>query len=350
MNDTIRPWLDKLEKAIDLDWERQKVRDWKHVLDFKPVEGGFEVYRSACGQSPCEWPSIPINKAIADPDKMLLRELAGVYAVVCRRTHHLPNIRCNYGTCILPSLFGPEIFWMEDHQDILPTNWPVGEAAIDRLLDAGIPDLNNGFGRQVFETAEFFQQALQPYPKIREVLWIYHPDLQGPIDVVELLWGSEMFYAFYDQPDRIKAMTDLVTRTYIAFLKRWMQIVPPRERDCCAHWGRLWKGHVVLRDDSIVNLSNAMYREFVKPYDERILQEFEGGGIHFCGHVDHCIDSLTESDWLTAINPSQPHLNDMRKIHSAAVGKGIILDCPKSPHMGDLDVTRGVVFSSVADE
>ena len=50
------------------------------------------------------------------------------------------------------------------------------------------------------------------------------------------------------------------------------------------------------------------------------------------------------------INPSQPHLNDMRKIHTASVGKGIILDCPKSRHMAGLDATRGVVFSSVADD
>lgn len=346
MNATLTPWLEKLEKAIDLDWERQKLRIWRHILDFKPVDDCFEVYRSAGGQTPDEWPVILINDAMTDPQKMLLRELRAVYSVVCQRTYHIPNIRSNYGTCILPSLFGTETFWMEDSLDTLPTNKPMGEAGIDRLIDRGIPDLNNGFGRQVFETAEYFKEALAPYPKIREVVWIYHPDLQGPIDVVELLWGSEMFYAFYDQPQKVKAITELVTQTYIRFLKRWHEIVPPRDNAYSAHWGRLWKGHVVLRDDSIVNLSSEMYQEFVKPYDERILQEFEGGGIHFCGHVDHCIDEMTDSNWLMAINPSQPHLNDMRKIHKASVGKGIILDCPRSSHLAGLDATRGVVFSS----
>lgn len=350
MNETAKPWLETLERAIDLDWERQKLRIWKHVLDFRPVEDCFEVYRAAEGHKPGDWPSIRINQAIADPARMLLRELGGVYGVVCQRAYHVPNIRSNYGTCILPSLFGAETFWMEDSQDTLPTNKPLGEAVIDRLLDAGVPDLNKGFGRQVFETAEYFQEALKPYPKLREAVWIYHPDLQGPIDVVELLWGSEMFYAFYDQPEKVKAITELVTETYIRFMKRWRQVVPPRDNAYSAHWGRLWKGQVLLRDDSIVNLSSEMYEEFVKPYDERILQEFEGGGIHFCGHVDHCIDSLTESNWLTAVNPSQPHLNDMRKIHAASVGKGIILDCPKSSRLNGLDATRGVVFSSPGEE
>ncbi len=350
MNATVTPWLEKLEKAIDLDWERQKLRIWKHLLDFKPVEDCFEVYRSAGGRQPGEWPTIRINDAMADPAKMLLRELQAVNSVVCQRTYHIPNIRSNYGTCILPSLFGAKTFWMEEQLDTLPTNLPMGEAAIDGILKGGIPDLNNAFGRQVFETAEYFKEALKPYPKLSEVIWIYHPDLQGPIDVVELLWGSELFYAFYDQPERVKAITELVTQTYLRFMKRWMQLIPPRDNACCVHWGRLWKGQVMLRDDSIVNLSNDMYEQFVKPYDERILQELEGGAIHFCGHVDHCIDSLTDSNWLMAINPSQPHLNDMRKIHAASIGKGIILDCPKSRHMAGLDTTRGVVFSSKADE
>lgn len=350
MNATLAPWLEKLENAIDMDWEHQKLRIWKHVLDLKPVEGSFEVYRSAGGRKGEAWPVIPINQAIADPEKMLLRELGAVYEVACGRTYHIPNIRCNYGTCILPSLFGAETFWMDEALDTLPTNRPMGEVAIDKILAGGLPDLNNGFGHQVFETAEYFKEALKPYPKIREVVWIYHPDLQGPIDVVELLWGSEIFYAFYDQAEKVKAVTELITQTYIQFMKRWQEVIPSRDSAYSAHWGRLWKGQVVLRDDSIVNLSNDMYEQFVKPYDERILQQFEGGAIHFCGHVDHCVDSLTDSNWLMAINPSQPHLNDMRKIHAASVGKGIILDCPKSRHMEGLDTTRSVVFSSKSDE
>lgn len=346
----VTAYLAKLEDAIDLNWERAKIDAYKRVLDFQPTDGGFEVYRTANGQGMGEWPRIGINDAIADREQMLLRELGVAYQVVCRKSYSIPNIRCNYGTLILPSLFGAETFWMEDELDTLPTNKPLGEAAIDRLLDRGMPDLDAGFGRQVFETAAYFQEMLAPYPKIREVVHVYHPDLQGPIDVVELLWGSEMFYAFYDQPEKVKAITELVTRTYIAFLKRWLDLVPPREAPYMVHWGRLWKGQVLLRDDSIVNLSEEMYREFVKPYDERVLETFGGGAIHFCGHVDHCIEAMCDSKRLHAINPSQPHLNDMRRIHAASIGRGIVLDCPKSRHLAGLDVRRGVVFSSVADD
>lgn len=346
----VKQYLERLEEAIDLDWERRKIDTWKRVLDFQPTDGGFESCRGVDGKQPGDWPRIRINDAIQDPARMLLRELAMTYEVACRRTHHIPNIRCNYGTCIMPSLFGAQTFWMDDDLDTLPTSRPVGESAIDALLDKGIPDLSAGFGRQVFETAEYFKTMLAPYPKISEVVWIYHPDLQGPIDIVEMLWGSNIFYAFYDQPDKVKAITEIVTQTYIRVLTRWFEVVPPRTTQYMAHWGSLWKGQALLRNDSIVNLSVDMYKEFVRPYDQRILDTFGSGAIHFCGHADHCIDALCECRHLTAINPSQPHLNDMRRIHAASVGRGVVLNCPKSRHLDGLDVSRGVVFSSISDQ
>ncbi|HEX2973085.1 MAG TPA: hypothetical protein VHP11_12175 [Tepidisphaeraceae bacterium] len=348
---TLKPYLDKLENAIDLDWERRKIQTWKRVLDFQPNDGGFIAYQPRNNEAGTDWPSIPINDAIKDPELMLLRELGPAYKVVCQKSYSIPNIRCNYGTGILPSLFDVETFWMADELDTLPTNKPLGEAAMDGLLTRGIPDFNKGFAGQVFETAEYFKTMLASYPRIREAVWIYHPDLQGPIDVVELLWGSEMFYAFYDIPDRVKAVTELITQTYIRYLKQWYEIIPQHmNSQYMVHWGRLWKGNVLLRDDSIVNLSEDMYKEFVKPYDERVLETFGGGAIHFCGHVDHCIDALCDSRYLQGINPSQPHLNDMRKIFAASVGRGILLDCPKSRHTDNLDVSRGVVFSGIAND
>ncbi len=346
----VTPYLDKLENAIDLDAERTKMDTWKRVLDFEPTEGGFIACQPRYTDTTSDWPTIPINDAMKDLPLMLLRELWPAYTVICQKTWSIPNIRCNYGTAILPSLFGAEMFWMADELDTLPTNKPMGEAAIDRILDAGMPDLSAGLGRKVFETAEYFKETLAPYPKIRQAVRLYHPDLQGPIDVVELLWGSDMFYAFYDKPEKIQAITELVTETYIRFLRRWFEVVGPDQGEYMVHWGRLWKGHVLLRDDSIVNLSEDMYRQFVKPYDERVMESFAGGAIHFCGHVDHCIDAMCDSKWLRAINPSQPHLNDMRKIHAASVSRGVLLDCPKSGHLAGLDVSRGVVFSSIADD
>lgn len=343
----VRTYLDKLENAIDLTWEREKLREWRCVLAFEPVGSRFVAHESTGGTEPGEWPAVGVNEAIALLSRMLLQQLREVYRVACRRTRQIPNIRCNYGTGILPTLFGAEVFWMDDELDTLPTTRPLeGEDPIGRLLEAGIPELTAGFGARVFETAEYFKERLASYPKTREAVRIYHPDLQGPVDAVELLLGSGMFLAFYDRPEELKGLLDLVTETYVGFLKRWFDAVPPRDGgEYMAHWGSLYKGQVMLRDDSVVNLSPEMYAEFVRPYDERILEEFGGGAIHFCGKADHCIDKMTDSRHLTGINMSQPEKNDMRKVYDATVGKGVILNLSAADDaLAGLDLTRGVVL------
>lgn len=42
-------------------------------------------------------------------------------------------------------------------------------------------------------------------------------------------------------------------------------------------------GGVWLADDDCTQLSEEMYREFVVPYNSRILKAFVGGTIHFYG-------------------------------------------------------------------
>ncbi len=171
--------LDRLEQALDLDWERAKIATWKRFLDFEPFEGGFRLREPAAeGVEPGQWPQVTTNAAIRDRELMLVNQLAKAYMIACRRTREIPSIRCNYGTGILSSLFGAEVFPMPDEMNTLPTTRALeGEDPLGRLLAAGEPELTAGWGRQVFETAAYFQEMLAPYPRLREAVWIYHPDL-----------------------------------------------------------------------------------------------------------------------------------------------------------------------------
>lgn len=85
------------------------------------------------------------------------------------------------------------------------------------------------------------------------------------------------------------------------------------------------EGVIMLRDDSAMNLSPAMFEEFVKPYDQRLLDAFGGGAIHFCGRGDHYIDSMCAMPGMHAIAMSQPDYNDMEVIYGATVDRGINL-------------------------
>jgi hypothetical protein len=169
-----------------------------------------------------------------------------------------------------------------------------------------------------------FREIGVEFPKVGRYVQIYHPDTQGPMDLCELLWGSTLFCALIEQPDRVKALLGLVTQTYCEFLHAWEGVCPFRF-GCNPHWGMLIKGAIFLREDSCMNLSPDMVREFVVPHDQRLLNEFGGGAVHFCGHGDHFVGLLTAMDGVSAVNISQPELNDMETIFHATVDRGINL-------------------------
>ena len=208
-----------------------------------------------------------------------------------------------------------------------PTTRSLGDTErMHALADAGMPDLHTGFGKDVFAFGELCRETFRAYPKTERYVKLYHPDIQGPLDICELLWGGEMFYEMYDDPDFVHEMLSLITETYGAFLDKWYEIVP-KNTEMNPHWtdwAYLWhRGAIVLRCDSVVNVSPEFYKAFSVPYDSRLLERFGGGCIHFCGRGDHYIDVLTEMNGVFGINLSQPHLNDMEKIFRHTVDKGI---------------------------
>ena len=69
-----------------------------------------------------------------------------------------------------------------------------------------------------------FANQFADFPKVSEYVRIYHPDLQGPMDVCELLWGSELFLAMLDTPDLVHASLKLITETYIMTWNAYFEI------------------------------------------------------------------------------------------------------------------------------
>ena len=68
-----------------------------------------------------------------------------------------------------------------------------------------------------------------------------------------------------------------------------------------------------------------MYDAFVRPYDQRLLSDLGGGGIHFCGKGDHFIAKLADLAGLHSVNVTQPHLNDMETVFHNTIDRGIQL-------------------------
>lgn len=319
-----RQYLDDLEQRIDTEVEERLLSDWQTFLDGRLTSGFFSPRRIRQSPAGISWPEVRTNEALDSFERMAVQQLAVCSGAVANEGGSIMNVRTNYGSAILSSVFGAPVFRMADELNTLPTTRPLegGVDTIRRLVDKGTPDLNAGFGRQCFEMGRYFVRLFADYPKIRKYVYIYHPDLQGPMDICEVLWGSGLFLDLFDSPDVVHSLLNLITETYIRFLREWEKIVPPQDGPA-AHWGMLHKGRIMLRDDSAMNLSPDMFDEFIRPYDQRLLTEFGGGAVHFCGRGDHFIDRLARMNGLYAVNLSQPHLNDMERIFSNTIDIGI---------------------------
>ena len=209
-----------------------------------------------------------------------------------------------------------------------------GEAAIHRLLDAAPPALVEGYGANVFSIGERFAEIRRKYPKIGRYVRFDNPDAQGPIDNCELLWGSDMFYVFYDDPELLHALLNRITDTVCRFVQKWQTYIP-NEDGLVSYFGRLGRGSIVIRNDSAMNLSPEVFGEFIQPYDSKLLKALGGGVVHFCGTGDHFVELLAKTPLLSAVDMSQPHLNNMEKILCALPDRGINLFVPQGDFLLD---------------
>ncbi len=322
----IERYLQDLEQRVDPRVEEELFEQWKVFARggfYGPV---FSPRRPSCVPPSVEWPHVLVNDALGEFEAMALQQLE-----VCSRSLEegsgaLLAVRCNYGTAILPSLFGGELFLMGREIDTLPAcrALPGGSDAIRRLLDQGVPNLATGQGDAVFKMGQYYKAIFAGHPKLSQHIYLYHPDLQGPMNVCEMLWGSSLYVDLYDKPDLVKDFLGLVTETYIRFMRRWNDLVPPPD-GAAVHWSMLHRGCIMVRNDAATNLSPAMYDDFGRPCDQRLLNEFGGGGIHFCGRGDHLISKTADLSGVYAVNVTQPHLNDVETIFRNTIDKDIQL-------------------------
>ena len=323
-NQSLEMYMEDLENRIDENVENELYKNWLDFTDGKYKNGKFTPMRPIKSDENIKWPQINITDALGDFDLMTLSEYASCSSILKSGSGGLLCVRANYGTSILPSLFGVELFIMEKKYNTLPTSKPLagGLDALKKLIDRGVPDIFGGYGEKVFEMGRRFQNIAKTYPKIGKHVHIYHPDLQGPMDICEVLVGSDIFLMIMDEPELFTELLALITETYIEFLKEWQKICGYNGKNA-VHWRWLYKGCIMVRNDSLMNLSPSTYKEFIMPCDQKLFDTFGGGAMHFCGRGDHYIDLATSLKGVHAINMSQPEYNNLDIILKNTVQKGI---------------------------
>jgi len=328
--------LEDIERRIDPEVEQDFCKQWRGFLKNEFAGDIFCPRRTRLTQPSFVYPRVHVNDALADYDLMLQSELSALSYCLSNASRTAGVWLGGYGTGVLSSILGAEIYVVPRELNTLPTTRAVGsDDRIREIVEHGVPSLERGLGKRIFECGEIFAEVFAKYPKISACVNVFHPDLQGPLDIAELLWGENMFYAMYDDPDLVHALLSVITETFTAVMNRWQTIFPLHpEINCYKFYHYL--GGILLRCDSAMNLSPELYREFAMPYDTRLYERFGGGAMHFCGRGDHYIEVLSEVPGLTGVNLAQPEYNDMETIYRHTVDKGIkILTLDRSRALQD---------------
>ena len=308
--------LEYLEERVDLDHARQVETLHLDAIMYRdvpflplsvsfPVDGRFTPFA--------------YHEAFDDPEKMLFNELltsfSSIYNSVLLKDHFPLHIRSNHGIGIIASLFGARCKIIQDNMP-----WVEhldGMDAVREMVAQGLPDLESGLGSKVIATYRYFRDKLREYPKCHEAIRITQPDLQGPFDIAHLLIGTDIFYEVYDHAPLLHQLLELITETYIAFRRHIDELLTDRTpEDAVYVHGGIYGGKVILKDDTAaINLSQGMYDEFSKHYNDKILEAFGRGSLHYCGPGrDWHFDSMN-CPWLGGLHFGNPEMHSLEYVY-----------------------------------
>jgi len=153
-------------------------------------------------------------------------------------------------------------------------------------------------------------------------------DCQGPLTTaLQLIGYDKMIYWMNDAPDKIHAFMEIVTESLIEWIGiQKKQAEQPENGGAFILGIKIPEGFggVWISDDDSVIFGPKLYREFVVPYNSRILERFGGGGIHYCGTATQHIENFALTKGLTCIhNLSLDNLHAASKMYASLKKNGV---------------------------
>jgi len=327
MNPQLNRLLDHL--AATLDPARQAAIDDLHrrALSWEPVERLPLVVSHPVPQD-APFPPYPHSDTFDDPEKMLYNELTCGFNTSIASRNRLGDdlactVRADFGTVLVASVFGVRVEQVEENP---PWARPFGSMEEFRaILDQDPLDVNRGWVPRVVETYRRYHAILDAYPDLRDQIKIVLPDLQGPLDTVELLRGCALYTDVYSDPVMVCRALDSVARAQVALAGELAPYVTDGPEGFAHQHVVMICGRILIRDDSAILVSPQMYRDFVAPHDELVLREMGGGGIHCCGCMDRHAAELLALPSIRCIDLGQPEMNDIDAVYAMARERRVAL-------------------------
>jgi uroporphyrinogen-III decarboxylase len=239
----------------------------------------------------------------------------------------VPYVMPWFGTVVAASALGCQIeFPPKQDPAANPRYYPI--RTVEDIQAMEIPDP---------EIAGLMPRVLDVlrYMKTHSVLPVGITDFQGPLTTANQLMGyDKLIYMMYDHPDATHELMDKVTETLIMWVKKQKEVIGEPLNYCIGDQ-QVYTGPnagVWFSDDDAVLMSAASYREFVVPYNSRILEAFGGGVVHYCGNATHHADNFLNTRGLKALNIYNLYnIPSVRKLQEQLMNKIALFVCDFTP-------------------
>jgi len=240
-----------------------------------------------------------------DKEKMLYGHLEEI-AISAQNAFDAPLcIRPNFGTIFIPAMFGLKYKVPED-----TFAWLTARLKKEEIKDLGFKNLEKtDMLKRAIEYIAFFKETLP------EWIHVYLPDTLGPFEIAHAIYGNNIFYDFYDDSKFVHYLLNLCTDIYIQVTNKLKEALG-EEKTSCYHGHALSRGiymrngGIRISEDSATLISPQQIDEFVIPYDQKALETFGGGFIHFCGKNEYLLESYLKINEVRAVNLGNPELYD----------------------------------------
>ncbi len=315
--------LEFVEVHIDPEHCEQVDARYRRSLAGAPTDRPPLVVQAQWGSNwklPAPWNQFdhyPFRQAYDDPTAMMQNMLLEriVPGLILKDDNPLA-IRNNHGTIQLASLFGGN--WGM-HENDPPWLKPLDSIDRVRALAESTESVYLGggvMGRSI-DTLGFYAEQLAKFPECDQMIQISMPDLQGPFDTAEQLWGSGIYIGLLEERELVTSLMEKVVKTMLQVEEIYR--VHARDRlDPFANTqhGYNIPGRLLIRNDSTILMSPSDYRNIVAPMDARLLEAVGGGSIHFCGNGEHMVAPMLEIPGLRGLDFGQSTMMDFDRIYS----------------------------------
>ena len=209
----------------------------------------------------------------------------------------VPYLMPWFGTVVTASAFGCKVeFPPKQDPAVNPRFYPIQKPEDIRKLQVLDPE-KDGLMPKVLDFLR--------YMKTHSFLPVGITDFQGPLTTANQLMGyDKLIYLMYDQPNLVHELMDIVTESLILWIKKEKEVIGEPLNECFSNQQVYTGKHsgIWFSDDDAVLVSEKIYKEFVVPYNSRILTEFGGGFIHYCGNGTHHAQNFLNIKGLLGLN------------------------------------------------